>query len=67
MIDYRTHPNTGGHPDPESHLSRDEPNAAPSIITAPFPDDGIQYVDIDGTGSTSGFDNGPVLQGWSSG
>lgn len=67
MIDYRSQPNTGGHPDPESHLTRDEPNGTPSIIAAPFPDAGIQFVDLDGTSSPSGLDNGPVLQGWSNG
>ena len=67
MIDYRSHPNAGGADIPQGVDSYDDPNPAPAIIAAPYPDLGIQFVDLGGGSSPTGAVIGPVLPGWSPG
>jgi hypothetical protein len=77
-VDYRNEPSAGGSyiPGDNGRDTYDQPIVPTEAITPPYPDNGIQFVDIGGTSSRDGLDNGsategtfssyrPTLAGWS--
>ena len=65
-IDYRNDPSAGGSyiPGNAGHDTYDTPFVEPELIADPFPDNGVQFTDFQGTSSPIGGDN-PVLPGYS--
>jgi hypothetical protein len=63
-IDYRNNPSNGGTytPGDAGHDSYDVPFVQPESIVPPFPDNGIQFVDIGGTSSPDGSNNGSATE-----
>jgi hypothetical protein len=62
-FDLRATPNAADSP-AQGQFSRDTPNPAPSIPVPPYPNAGIQCVDVDPPITTVLT---PDIQGWSSG
>jgi hypothetical protein len=64
FVDYRNDPSNGGTyiAGDAGHDTYDVPFVEPEAVAAPFPDNGIQFVDIGGTSSPDGSSNGSATE-----